>query len=88
MSLQDRTYQRKAMANSTLTVRQRRAWLNSLMDSVAKIETAYEELDTVMGKAHDAGMSWAAIAGALGMHPTSVKEMSDRAQQGGNQGGS
>lgn len=87
MAMADRVSQRKAMTNSPLTTRQRRAWVTTLLNGVEKVETSYADLDKDILKAHEAGMSWAAIGGVLGMHATSVKELAERAESG-NEGGS
>lgn len=85
MALADHSSRKKALDNG-ITVRQRRHWLNVLLNGVDKVEAAYADLDKDINKAHEAGMSWAAIAGVLGMHPTSIKEISERASAGGEGG--
>lgn len=57
-----------------LTTRERRAWFNKLVAGQEAIESAEEALTKLMAEAYAAGVSQTQVAGAVGLHATSVRD--------------
>lgn len=70
--------------SKTLSTRERRAWFNKLQAAQEAVERAEEAALKTMIEAYDAGMSQGQVAGALGLHSTSVRDriLAYKSQQG------
>lgn len=71
-----------------LTIRERRMWQNRLMTRQEAIDKAVEEMEDAILSAYEGGMPYSAIAGTLGLHQTSTREMALRADKRRSEGGS
>lgn len=65
-----------------LPARERRMWTTRLMAKQEAVEAAEADLNRMIFQAWTAGMSYASIGAALGLHSTSIKDRVDAAAEG------
>jgi len=71
----------RALAGSKIPTAVRRRWQKRLLDKQEVIEKAVVDLEDEVLLAYDGGMSFAVVGGILGLHPTTVKDIYERADK-------
>lgn len=67
--------------NTSMPIREKRTWQNRLLNRQEAAERAVEAIEDEMLAAYEAGMSYATIGGIISVHPTTAKDMCDRADK-------